>query len=96
MKGEIEETDLTRTCDIHSQSGEEYLRTALTELTSSENFEELKYVDVGFPIPFLQVITKLAIFFKSLNERYISNLSSILNSLLDNIFYAKGNVCNHR
>lgn len=87
MNGGIKNTDLTGRCDIHSQSGEEYLRTALTRLTSSENFEELKYVDVGFPIPFLQVITKLAISFKLLSERYIQNiLSSILHSILDNIF----------
>lgn len=58
MNGGIKNTDLTGMCDIHSQSGEKYLRTALTKLTSSENFEELKYVDVGFPIPFLQMITK--------------------------------------
>lgn len=65
LKGEIDETDLTATCDIQSQSGEELLRTTLTDLTdmtSSGNFKEVKYVDVGFPIPFLQVITKLTFF----------------------------------
>lgn len=63
LKGEIDETDLP-TCDIQSQSGEKLLRTTLTELTdmTSENFKEVKYVDVGFPIPFLQVITKLTFF----------------------------------
>lgn len=68
LKGEIDETDLTATCDIQSQSGEELLRTTLTDLTdmtSSGNFKEVKYVDVGFPIPFLQVITKLTFFLKN-------------------------------
>lgn len=40
MKGEIEEIDLTGTCDIHSQSGEEYLRTVLTQLTDMTSSEE--------------------------------------------------------
>lgn len=62
LKGEIDETDLTATCDIQSQSGEKLLRTTLTDLTdmtSSGNFKEVKYVDVGFPIPFLQENTIL-------------------------------------
>lgn len=64
MKGEIKETDLTETIDINTKPGVNRLRSALTQVTdktSSGNSVALRYVDVGFPIPFLQVITKLAI-----------------------------------
>lgn len=42
------------------ESGVENLRTVLTNLTDivdSKNLVDYEYVDVGFPIPFLKVIT---------------------------------------
>lgn len=57
MKGEIKETDLTETIDINTKPGVNRLRSALTQVTdktSSGNSVALRYVDVGFPIPFLQ------------------------------------------
>lgn len=58
--GSIVNIDLSEECDMREESGVEMLRTKLTELTDmtvspgSVNFD---YVDVGFPIPFLKVIT---------------------------------------
>lgn len=58
--GSIVNIDLSEKCDMREESGVEMLRTKLTELTDinespgSVNFD---YVDVGFPIPFLKVIT---------------------------------------
>lgn len=58
--GQIDETDLTEICDLTSERGVELLRTALTELTDktlSEKSVDLEFVDVGFTIPFLKVLT---------------------------------------
>lgn len=60
--GQIDEPeiDLTERCDLTSERGVELLRTHLTKLTdrtSSERSVEFEYVDVGFPIPFLKVLT---------------------------------------
>lgn len=58
--GSIVNIDLPGKCDMSDESGVDMLRDVLTELTDmsvsagSVNFE---YVDVGFPIPFLKVIT---------------------------------------
>lgn len=58
--GSIVNIDLQGKCDMSEESGVEMLRKVLTDLTDkiespgSVNFE---YVDVGFPIPFLKVIT---------------------------------------
>lgn len=54
------EIDLTERCDLTSERGLELLRTHLTQLTdrtSSERRVEFEFVDVGFPIPFLKVLT---------------------------------------
>lgn len=56
------EIDLTERCDLTSEPGVELLRTHLKELTdktSSKRSVEFEFVDVGFPIPFLKVLTKL-------------------------------------
>lgn len=58
--GQIDETDLTERCDLTSECGVELLRTALTDLTDktlSEKSVDFEFVDVGFPIPFLKVLT---------------------------------------
>lgn len=58
--GSIVNIDLQGECDMSEEPGVEMLRTVLANLTNkiespgSVNFE---YVDVGFPIPFLKVIT---------------------------------------
>lgn len=58
--GKIYRRDLSEECDMSSEAGEENLRTVLSELTdlyvSGESID-FEYVDVGFPIPFLKVIT---------------------------------------
>lgn len=56
------EIDLTDRCDLTSERGVELLRThleKLTDKTSSENSVEFECVHVGFPIPFLKVLTGL-------------------------------------
>lgn len=56
------EIDLTDRCDLTSERGVELLRThleKLTDKTSSEGSGEFEFVDVGFPIPFLKVLTGL-------------------------------------
>lgn len=62
--GQIDEPelDLTERCDLTSERGVELLRTHLTELTDrtlSERSVDFEFVDVGFPIPFLKVLTGL-------------------------------------
>lgn len=55
-----EEIVLSEDCDMSCESGVENLRTVLTNLTDivdSKNLVDYEYVDVGFPIPFLKVIT---------------------------------------
>lgn len=60
--GQIDEPeiDLTERCDLTSECGVELLRTHLTELTDrtlSDRSFDFEFVDVGFPIPFLKVLT---------------------------------------
>lgn len=58
--GTIHKHDISQKCDMSSESGEENLRTVLsklTDMTVSKGSIDFEYVDVGFPIPFLKVIT---------------------------------------
>lgn len=58
VTGEKEVKDFTEECDIDTKMGVEMLRDFLetkTDLTCMSSDENIKSVDIGFPIHFLQV-----------------------------------------
>lgn len=58
MKGQKEETDFTDKCNLETKEGVKMLRDFLkdrTDLTSSKTSFTFKSVEVGFPIPLLEV-----------------------------------------
>lgn len=58
MKEQKEETDFTDKCNLETKEGVKMLRDFLkdlTDLTSSKKSVAYKSVEVGFPIPLLEV-----------------------------------------
>lgn len=58
--GSTRSMDLSKDCEMSTESGVEMLRktlTALTDMVVSAGSVNFEYVDVGFPIPFLKVFT---------------------------------------
>lgn len=56
--GNREVKDLTETCNLETQEGERLLRDSLknlTDLTTSRESMQYQSVEIGFPVPFLEV-----------------------------------------
>lgn len=57
--GDIKEVEVPSDCDTETKTGIDSLMNVLMELTNKTKSKEsidYKYIDVGFPIPFLKVI----------------------------------------
>ena len=69
--GEKTEMDLTDKCNLETKEGliklREYL-AKLTEITLSKESMQYRSVDIGFPIPMLQVCRPLCLVIKTINE----------------------------